>query len=60
MHGMVQFGKSMNLTVLAEGVETEEQQNLLTSFGCDSLQGYFLSKPIPAEEVVALYKSKKK
>ena len=40
--------------------ETEEQQKLLTDFGCDSLQGYFLSKPIPAEEVVALYKSKKK
>lgn len=55
MHGMVQLGQSMNLTVLAEGVETEEQKDLLTSFGCDALQGYFFSKPVTASEITHRY-----
>lgn len=58
INGMVQFGKSMNLTVLAEGVETEEQQKLLKSYGCDMLQGYHISKPVSEKEIEALYKSK--
>ena len=45
IHGMVQFGKSMNLTVLAEGVETKEQRQLLQEYGCDAIQGYLISKP---------------
>lgn len=45
VNGMVQLGKSMNLSVVAEGVETEEQFELLKSFGCDFIQGYYLSKP---------------
>lgn len=51
IHGMVQFGKSMNLTVLAEGVETKEQQQLLQEYGCDAIQGYLISKPV-AEDVI--------
>ena len=51
VHGMVQLGKSMNLTVLAEGVETEDQKQLLTTFGCDALQGYYISKPISASDI---------
>ena len=35
---------------IAEGVETEEQQNLLMGFGCDYLQGFFYSPPISIEE----------
>lgn len=54
VNGMVQLGKSMNLTVIAEGVETEEQQQLLTSFGCDIVQGYYISKPIPPNDVTSL------
>lgn len=54
MNGMVQLGKSMNLTVIAEGVETKEQQKLLTSFGCDALQGFHISKPVTSEEITAL------
>lgn len=49
INGMVQLGKSMDLTVLAEGVETEDQQKLLTTLGCDAIQGYFVSKPIEAD-----------
>ncbi|MFC7686159.1 EAL domain-containing protein [Ureibacillus sp. GCM10028918] len=51
IHGMVQFGKSMNLNVLAEGVETIEQQKLLQEYGCDAIQGYLISKPV-AEDVI--------
>ncbi|MBM7665542.1 PAS domain S-box-containing protein [Solibacillus kalamii] len=51
VNGMVQLGKSMNLTVVAEGVETEEQMQFLTSIGCDFIQGYFVSKPSSTEEI---------
>lgn len=53
--GMVKFGKSMNLTVLAEGVETEEQKDLLKNYGCDSVQGYYISRPVEAKEIEHLY-----
>ncbi|WP_431028859.1 sensor domain-containing protein [Lysinibacillus sp. LZ02] len=56
--GMIQLGKSMNLTVLAEGVETEEQKNLLENYGCDSIQGYYISKPVEWEEIERLYKAR--
>jgi EAL domain-containing protein (putative c-di-GMP-specific phosphodiesterase class I) len=39
------------LTVVAEGVETEAQFNFLKGLGCDLLQGYWLSRPLPANEV---------
>ncbi|AWE06150.1 diguanylate cyclase [Lysinibacillus sp. 2017] len=55
MNGMVQLGKSMNLTVIAEGVETEQQQELLIDYGCDALQGYYISKPISNDEVTKLF-----
>ena len=51
VHGMIQLGKSMNLTVLAEGVETEEQSTLLDTLGCDAIQGYYISKPVEADEI---------
>lgn len=54
MNGMVQLGKSMELKVVAEGVETAEQADLLISYGCDAIQGYYISKPIPAEEIEVL------
>lgn len=42
---------SLNFKVLAEGVEVEEQTELLRELGCDSFQGYLFSKPIPSAEV---------
>lgn len=51
INGIVNFGKSMNLTVIAEGVETEEQKNLLEQFECDSIQGFLISKAVTAEEI---------
>ncbi|WP_339214941.1 EAL domain-containing protein [Solibacillus sp. FSL W8-0372] len=54
VNGMVQLGKSMNLTVVAEGVETEEQKDFLTNIGCDILQGYFISKPSSSNGISSL------
>jgi sensor c-di-GMP phosphodiesterase-like protein len=42
--------------VIAEGVETEQQRDLLVAFGCDYAQGWLYSKAIPAEELEVLLK----
>jgi diguanylate cyclase (GGDEF)-like protein/PAS domain S-box-containing protein len=49
---IIQLGKSMNLSVIAEGVETEEQAAFLLRHGCHLAQGYFYSKPMLAEEML--------
>lgn len=54
IQGIIHFGKSLNMRVLAEGVETQEQQDILTEFGCDAIQGFHVSRPIEASEVVKL------
>ena len=48
---IIQMGRSLQLQVLAEGVETAEQQALLTHLGCDLVQGFGLSRPLPAHQV---------
>ena len=48
------MGKSMNLHLVAEGVETREQYEFLTRHGARVIQGYLFSKPVPAEEFEAL------
>ncbi|HYS76802.1 MAG TPA: EAL domain-containing protein, partial [Burkholderiales bacterium] len=51
---IIAMGKSLNLTVVAEGVETLEQQTFLRDRACDEMQGFFFSKPIPGGEFAAL------
>lgn len=51
---IVAMGKALKMIVLAEGVETDEQNKLLTDLGCDLAQGYYYSKPCPAEEIEAM------
>lgn len=46
---IIALGQSLNLTVLAEGIETREQLEFLGKEGCDEIQGYWISKPMPAE-----------
>lgn len=54
---MVGMGRSVNLTVIAEGIETLEQARLLGNMGCDYGQGYFFSPPLPAIELYRKYRS---
>lgn len=51
---IVALGQTLDLRVVAEGVETAEQQQFLTSLGCDTLPGYLLAYPMQADEVIAL------
>ena len=50
----VDLGHNLGLRVVAEGVESEADWARLAALGCDSAQGYYLSKPIPASEVAPL------
>lgn len=49
---MVHIAKSMDLNVLAEGIETPEQHDYIQNIRCDRLQGYFLSRPLPEKDAI--------
>lgn len=49
---IVALGRALGLRIVAEGVETSSQQAFLTRLGCDSLQGYLLGRPVPAEQLL--------
>jgi EAL domain-containing protein (putative c-di-GMP-specific phosphodiesterase class I) len=49
----IELAHSMGLRVVAEGVENVEVWNLLRRLGCDLAQGFLISKPLPAQEVMA-------
>lgn len=51
---MVKIGKTMGLSVVAEGVETQEQLDYLTKYKCDKYQGYLFSKPVPPDKVMEI------
>lgn len=53
---IISMAREMRLRVIAEGVETEQQLAFLVSHQCDEVQGYYFSRPLPAEEFVAWYK----
>ncbi len=55
---VVLMADKLELGLLAEGVETREQVELLKSIGCDQVQGYYYAKPMPEEEFFALLKEK--
>jgi diguanylate cyclase (GGDEF)-like protein/PAS domain S-box-containing protein len=48
---IIAMGHSLGLKVVAEGVETDEQLRFLQDLRCDEIQGYLISRPVPAEEV---------
>jgi len=51
---IISIAKNLNLSTIAEGVETNEQREFMLKHGCDKIQGYFYSKPIPADEMEKL------
>ena len=62
---VIALGKSFNYKIIAEGVETKEQLEFLKELNCDLIQGFYYSKPMPAEDFAKYYldlekKAKKK
>jgi diguanylate cyclase (GGDEF)-like protein len=53
---IVALGHSLNLKVIAEGVETKDHEKLLIAHGCDEVQGYRYSRPVPNDDFVAFAK----
>jgi diguanylate cyclase (GGDEF)-like protein len=49
---IINLGKSLGLSVIAEGVETESQRDVLVKTACDEIQGYLYSRPLPKEELM--------
>jgi EAL domain-containing protein (putative c-di-GMP-specific phosphodiesterase class I) len=54
---IISMGKALGMTVVAEGVETVEQQAFLRSHACDEMQGYLFSKPLPPAQLASLLRS---
>jgi EAL domain-containing protein (putative c-di-GMP-specific phosphodiesterase class I) len=53
---MISMGRSLNLRVVAEGVETAQDMAFLKAHDCDNAQGFFFSRPVPAEEFSKLFR----
>lgn len=51
VNAVIALSKSLNLSVIAEGVETHKQKKFLVENGCENIQGYLYSRPIPADEM---------
>jgi diguanylate cyclase (GGDEF)-like protein len=54
IRGIVILAQSLDMSITAEGVESEEQHEFLTDAGCDEMQGFLLGRPAPASEILAL------
>ena len=50
LHHIIEMCKKINVACVAEGVETEKQIELLVCLGCNIIQGFYYSKPIPLQE----------
>jgi diguanylate cyclase (GGDEF)-like protein len=53
-NAIIAMGKSLSLTVVAQGVETKEQADLLRAHACDEFQGFYFNKPVSADQFTAL------
>jgi EAL domain-containing protein (putative c-di-GMP-specific phosphodiesterase class I) len=54
VRAIIMLGHSLNISVVAEGVETEEQLGLLRAEGCDEVQGYLFGRPMPPARFIDL------
>jgi diguanylate cyclase (GGDEF)-like protein/PAS domain S-box-containing protein len=57
---IISLAHSLNLTVVAEGVETADQLQLLMANGCDEMQGYYFSRPLPEADCAAMLRQDRK
>jgi diguanylate cyclase (GGDEF)-like protein len=57
VRAVIMFAKALGLVVTAEGIESHDQAVRLRSLGCDKAQGYYFSRPLPAEEIVKVITS---
>ena len=55
VRAMISMGHSLQMEIIAEGVETEDQRTTLQELDCDCIQGYLLSRPAPPESLNALF-----
>jgi EAL domain-containing protein (putative c-di-GMP-specific phosphodiesterase class I) len=51
---ILSLANSLKLTTVAEGVESEEQADMLELLGCNEIQGYFISKPKPRQDITSI------
>jgi len=51
LESSVDLAKKLNMSIVAEGVETQEDWDLIAELGCDQVQGYFIAKPMPFDEL---------
>ena len=58
INGIIDMAKSLDMTVITEGVEVENQAVFLEKMGCDIFQGYYFSRPIPADDFERKYMEK--
>ena len=56
----IMLGHELNMQIVAEGVEDKETYDMLSEMDCDIAQGYYIAKPMPADELLAWYKYQKK
>lgn len=54
VQAMIDLGHQLDLQVVAEGVENRKTLDLMSAYGCDAVQGYYISKPLPAEKVIEI------
>lgn len=57
IQAVIELAHALDLNVVAEGVETEGQRKILAELGCDEMQGYFISRPLPDERFISLLKN---
>ena len=59
LSAVINMARVLEIPVIAEGVETEEQAKMLSEFGCTQMQGYYFSRPVPAEDYGTMLKKQK-
>ncbi|MDP3141772.1 MAG: EAL domain-containing protein, partial [Methylotenera sp.] len=57
VQAVIELAHALDLNVVAEGVENEGQRKMLAEMGCDEMQGYFISRPLPEDRLISLLKN---